>query len=69
MQNIFIYIIIIITIICGTIYNIIYMLKIKCKHKWVLIEKITIYDEYNDIVGHKAVLQCKKCGEIMVKVI
>ena len=64
MQDIFIYIIIIMIIICTTIYNIVYILKIQCKHEWVLTERITIHDECNNVVGHKVVLQCKKCGEI-----
>lgn len=37
-----------------------------CKHKWEHHAHITIRGDWNDVVGHKYIYICKKCGKFKI---
>jgi hypothetical protein len=36
----------------------------ECLHKWNRVKTVDVKDEWEDIVGHRDVLQCTLCGEM-----
>ena len=38
-----------------------------CEHKWVVLQKGGIVDDYKALIGHYFDLQCEKCGNIKRK--
>jgi hypothetical protein len=38
-----------------------------CEHKWVVLHKGGIADDFNNVVGTFYNLQCEKCGDIKRK--